>query len=89
LNRSSGFTYTNRLLDPDGLRKIVLRGAASAGKGKIIVKGKGANLRLPALPLGTPALVQLLRAGALTCWEDTFTAPRRNDAAGFDARSVP
>jgi CSLREA domain-containing protein len=86
---ASGFVYTDPLLEPNGIKKIVLMAGTSAGKARITVKGKGANLGLPALPLSIPVRMQLLRSGAPTCWEATFTAPRRNDAAGFDARSVP
>jgi CSLREA domain-containing protein len=85
---SSTLVYRDKLLDPDGLEKIVLKPGASAGKAKIAVNGKGANLALPALGLTTPVRVQLLRSMS-TCWEATFSAASRNDAEAFKARSDP
>jgi hypothetical protein len=38
-----------------------------AGKGKIKVKGKRGNLRMPGFPLVTPVRVQLLRRPTPTC----------------------
>jgi CSLREA domain-containing protein len=85
---SSGFVYTDPLLDPDGLQKITLKAGASAGKGKIKVKGKGANLLLP-LPLATPVRLQLLHASSSTCWEASFSTSTRNDGEAFRATSDP
>ena len=81
--------YTDKLLDPDGLQKITLKAGASAGKGKISVKGKGTNLPLPALPLTTPVRVQLLHASSSTCWEASFSTSTRNDNELFKATSDP
>jgi len=64
--------YRDRDRTPDGLDLIVPR-AGAVGKAKIIVKGKGENLRLPALPLSLPIRVQL-HAGTGTCWEATYSA---------------
>jgi CSLREA domain-containing protein len=86
---SSGFAYVDPFLDPDGLSKVLLRAGAAAGKGRIRVRGKGANLEMPAFPLVTPVRVQLLRRFTSTCWEATFSATSRNDAAAFTARSDP
>lgn len=80
--------YSDKLLDPDGLKKVVLKPGA-AGKAKIAVKGKGANLAMPALPLTTPVRVQVLRRGTPTCWEGTFDTADRNDVEVFKARSGP
>ena len=86
---SSGFSYTDKQLDPDGLRRVQLK-AGTAGKGKITVKGMGANLDMPIFPLTTPVRVQLLRRGVtLNCWEATFNTSTRNDAEVFKARSDP
>jgi CSLREA domain-containing protein len=86
---SSGFIYKDPLLDPDGLKKLVLTPGAAAGKAKIAVKGKGANLGL-SLPLGTPVRVQLVHTGgAATCWDATFSTSTRNVGGTFGARSDP
>ena len=89
---ASKFIYTDKLLDPDGLLKVVLKPGFAAGKAKITVKGKGPNLGLPALPLTTPVRVQILqRLGQFPrfCWEATFGTSTRNDAQRFSARSDP
>jgi CSLREA domain-containing protein len=86
---SSGFSYTDKQLDPDSLKKVVLK-EGPTGKAKITVKGAGANLDMPALPLAAPVLVQLVRLGAgPACWEATFSTSTRNDAEVFRARSDP
>ena len=85
---SSSLVYRDKLLDPDGLETVVLKPGASAGKAKITVKGKGANLALPGLSLTTPVRVQVLRSMS-TCWEATFSAASRNDSEVFKARSDP
>jgi hypothetical protein len=86
---SLGFVYNDALLDPDGLRKVVLRGGAAAGKARITVTGKGANLRMSPLPLALPVRVQLTRDLTTTCWDATFSTSSRNTTATFTARSDP
>jgi len=84
--------YTDKLLDPDGLLKVVLKPGPAAGKAKITVKGKGANLGMPALPLTTPVRMQILRHVGqfpIGCWDASFSASTRNDAEQFSARSDP
>ena len=84
--------YTDKLLDPDGLRKVVLKPGLTAGKAKITVKGKGPNLGMPALPLTTPVRMQILRrVGQFTqfCWDASFGTSTRNDGERFSARSDP
>ena len=84
--------YTDKLLDPDGLLKVVLKPGPAAGKAKITVKGKGANLGMPALPLTTPVRMQILRHVGqfpIGCWDASFSASTRNDAERFSARSDP
>jgi CSLREA domain-containing protein len=86
---SSGFAYDDPLLDPDGVRKVVLAGGAVAGRAKITLKAKGFGLGWHALPLAAPVRVQLLRNGAATCWDATFSQFARNDGEIFNARSDP
>jgi hypothetical protein len=61
--------------------------AGDAGKAKIIAKGKGEPLGVPALPLTGPVLVQLSAEGA-GCFEAGYAATDflRNDAALFKAK---
>ena len=86
---SSGFVYDDSLLDPDGLQKVVLKAGAAAGRARITVTGKGANLRLSTLPLTLPVRVQLTRDLTATCWEATFSTSSRNTAEFFTAGSDP
>ena len=53
----------------------------------LAVKGKGLNLAMPGLQLTTPVIAQLMRGGTNTCWEATYTVPRRNDQFQFKAKS--
>lgn len=86
----SGFVYSDPLLDPDGLRKVVLKPNVRAGKkAKIVVKGRGENLAFPDLPLASPVRVQLVRGFTPSCWEASFGTTKRNDAQVFRARSDP
>lgn len=72
-----------------GIQRILLKAGAEPGKAKIKVKGKGANLGMTALPLSSPARVQVLRRFTPMCWEATFGTPSRNDAEVFKAKSDP
>jgi hypothetical protein len=42
---------------------------------------------MPPLGLATPVTARLVQAGTPLCWEATFSAPVRNDAAVFKSRS--
>ncbi len=83
---STGFKYADNDGTPDGLTRMLLR-AGGPGRAKSAVTGKGANLHVPPLPLGTPVTVQLVRGDTGACWEATYSVPTRNDATGFKARS--
>jgi hypothetical protein len=81
---SRHFKYLNKDRTPDGLSTIVFR----IGKaGRIIVKGKGSNLAMPALPLTAPVAVQLWRTDGGPCWESTIPAPLVNSSIRFRGRS--
>ena len=75
---SKGYRYSDRDLTPGGLSKIVLKEGAT-GVAKIMVKGKGSLLGLPALPIPSsnlPLTVQLTASNG-ECWEATYTTPTR------------
>ena len=80
-----GFRYADGELTQDGLQKISL----TAGEGaKAGVKGRGARLAVPSLPLALPVKVQLERTDGAGCWESSFSgAPLHNGAGRFKARS--
>jgi cysteine-rich repeat protein len=82
---SSGFKYLDKENTPDGLNKIVLR-AGGDGGAKVVLKGKGEALSMPAMPVGVPVRVQL--SGGTTCWEATYSATgvRRNDDTLFKGK---
>ena len=82
----TGFRY-DTALGPDGLQRIVLA-AGAPRRAKIGVRGKGANLSMPPLPLGIPVRMQLLRSGSNTCWEARYSGTRiRNGGGRFKAKS--
>ncbi len=86
-----GFLYKDSGLDPEGIQKILLK-AGDAGKGKISVNGKGANLSLPG-PVGAGYLaadsqvaVQVIKSDGPQCWSVGFRDVSRNDQEQFKAR---
>jgi hypothetical protein len=84
-----GYKYTDREATPDGLTAVDLKPGID-GKAKIAVKGKGANLALPAMPLPLPLLVQLQRTGG-GCWEAEYDASglSRNDDKQLRVKAAP
>lgn len=66
------YTYQDKLLTPVGLSDVQLT-VGIAGKAQISVKGKGAFLQPPALPLTLPVTVQLMNTQTAACWGATFT----------------
>lgn len=81
-----GFTYANKALVPDGVQQLVLSDGAVAGKAKIVAKGKGVNVDMPALPLAAPVRVQL-KSTAGVCWEAEYSMPSKNEATQLKAKS--
>jgi hypothetical protein len=82
---TSGFSYIDHDLTPDGLGKLVLKSGAAA-RAKITARGKGDNLPMPTLSLTLPVTVQLVNDDG-TCWEATYSTARRNDATQFKAKA--
>jgi hypothetical protein len=77
-----GFKYKDKDLTPLGLQTIILKEGLEAGTAKILVKGKGVNLDMPAsFPLVQPVTVQLKNSSGV-CWEATYTAPALKNTAG-------
>jgi cysteine-rich repeat protein len=82
-----GFKYKDKDATPDGITNLTLK-EGEAGKAKIILKGKGANINLPTLPMTQPVLVQLRNSASSVCWEATFGAPpTKNDATQYKDKS--
>jgi uncharacterized delta-60 repeat protein len=80
----TGFVYADKELTPDGLQSLKLK-AGVAGKASIVLKGKGAALGLPAIPLVQPVTVQLRNSSGV-CWEATYSAPAKKNTAGPPAQ---
>ena len=83
---SSGFKYNDPTLGADGVRSVHLKSGAP-DRAKANLKGKGSGLAMPALGLDGPVTARLVRIGTGACWEATFSAPTRNDATTFKAKS--
>lgn len=86
---TSGWKYKDGSAGGDGVFKVTLKGG-SAGKSKLLLKAKGANLDLSALPLGLtgePLVTQLIRNDHPTCWEAVFPALAKDDGSQLKAKT--
>ena len=81
----SGLRYKDPTRTPGGAQVARLKPGVS-GKTKLKVKGKGANLAMPALGLSLPVVAQL-RTSSGACWGATFSTAIHNDTAIFKAKS--
>lgn len=84
-----GFKYKDREATPDGLGSLRLRSGES-GTAKVGVKGKGANLPLPGLPVPEPAKLRAqLQASNGECWEATYSPVGviKNEPGQFKGRA--
>jgi cysteine-rich repeat protein len=73
----TGFQFKDSTGSVAGAQRIKLRADTTDGKAKMFVKGKGAGLPDPTLPVADPDLpviVQLLNDSTTACWESTFGA---------------
>jgi cysteine-rich repeat protein len=88
---SAGYRYGDGSGARGGIRTITLKPGA-AGKAAVIVRGKGARLAVPGLPLAQdPAVTVQLRSTAGGCWGTAYTPPAsRSDASQFkDTHRAP
>jgi hypothetical protein len=89
---TKGFRYTDKGAAADGISKIILQ-SGSQGKAKLLIKGKGAELDAPAVPLAQDQTViaqikNNLLAGE--CWETRFSGPaNKNDDKLFKDKNDP
>jgi hypothetical protein len=83
---TTGYRFKDSTGTPNGLTKILLK-AGGPGRGKISLRGQGANLQTTATPFTTPVRMQYLRNGSSLCWDATYTTSTRNDTSGFKAKS--
>ncbi|HEY2386967.1 MAG TPA: hypothetical protein VGK30_08405 [Candidatus Binatia bacterium] len=83
---TTGYRYSDRDLTPAGVQQVQLK-AGIAGKAKIVLKGRGALLDLPDLPVTTlPLRVQMIGANG-ACFEATYSTTGRNEADQLKAKS--
>lgn len=85
---TKGYSYRSKTGQSGGITALKLTSGV-AGRAKVLVKAKGASLVLPALPLTSPVVVQLLIDDGLTteCWQTTYTAPfKKNEVDRFLAK---
>jgi hypothetical protein len=81
-----GYVYRDRFLSAGAVDTAVLI-SGTDGRSRVVVRGRGIPLNLPALPLSQqPAVrVQLLNDNA--CWESTYGTVIRNTTTEFRALS--
>lgn len=84
---SKGFRYLDPAAATDGVSRMLLR-PGNLQQGRINLDGRGAQLTLPALPIGLPLRVQVQGSNG-SCFEATFSAASvaRNDARQFRGRA--
>jgi predicted acyl esterase len=81
-----GFRFNDRDLSHGGIQKIILKDGID-GKAKILVKGRGAGLVLPALPIqALPVTVQVVNGNG-QCWEAVYSGTLRNQEDKFKAKA--
>lgn len=87
-----GFKYKNPAGNEDGI--VLAKLLSGAGKAKLLLKGKGSNLAVPATdPLFTQSAdvtVQLVRSAGGGCWESGFAPPAlKNTEKLFKDKILP
>ncbi|MFQ5666661.1 MAG: TolB family protein [Candidatus Binatia bacterium] len=81
-----GFQYRDRFGTADGIVRVRLAGG-SDGRAKIVIKGRGACLGVPALPLLQDTTVTVQLSNGTTCWEAQYSTNRSNEPERFKATS--
>jgi hypothetical protein len=84
---TKGFLFKDDSAVQDGMQKIVLKDSGP-NNAKILVKGEGAHLPDPVLPLALPVTVQLRNSDTGICWAGTYQLgnAKRNDVSHFKAK---
>jgi hypothetical protein len=84
-----GYQYKDKAGTVAGLQRVILKGSDN-DRAKIVVKGKGSDLPLPALPLAAPVRIQLMDGDSEICWESALDSGDfiANDTATFKAKSA-
>jgi hypothetical protein len=83
-----GYKYKDPNGSAAGVRNVLLKSGES-GKAKIIVKGKGGGLDMPALPLDQDPAVRVQLSNGSLCWEAVYPGgAMRSDDRQFKDRPV-
>ncbi|MBI3784724.1 MAG: hypothetical protein HY270_15130 [Deltaproteobacteria bacterium] len=93
---STGYVYVDRDLTPNGLLRVALKAEVPGkSKAKIVVRGKGPNLPMPA-PAGstlllqdTNVVVQLVKSDGGVCWESVYPAAAKKSALAVFKDTLP
>jgi hypothetical protein len=71
---SKSFRFKDHTAAQFGLKRIVLRAGAPA-LADLVVRARGPNVPLPALPLTEPVVVQLVKSDGSGCWQSDYSSP--------------
>lgn len=85
-----GFSYKDSTAYPEGISKVLLKGSETAGKSKVLVKGRGAYLPDPALTnLPLPVTAQVINPDTGVCVEAVFDSGdvKKNTSSLFKAKT--
>ncbi len=83
---TTGFVYSNKAGTPAGVQRVRLKAGAVPGVASVTVRGLGALLPIPTLPIPNgPKVTVQLRTSAGACWEADYSSALRNDAVRFRA----
>jgi tetratricopeptide (TPR) repeat protein len=75
-----GFRYTNGAAAIAGIEVVKIK--LGTGTATLLrVKGRGAGLAMPTLPVTLPVMAQLENLDHGACWETVFTTAKKNEAA--------
>ncbi|MCC6765351.1 MAG: trypsin-like serine protease [Deltaproteobacteria bacterium] len=83
---SRGFRFHNATLSTGGIQSVALT-EGLAGRSSVHVRGKGAPLALPTLPLAKQPSVTVQLLNDTACWTSTHTIATTNNLAKFRAKS--
>jgi hypothetical protein len=84
---TTGFQYGDKAATPLGLTQVKIK-AGLAGKAQATIKGKGASLIFPDLPVSVPLRAQLI-AGTGVCWEALHSVVVKSDATQLKVKDAP
>jgi hypothetical protein len=80
-----GFQYRDKALTRFGIQKIKIRTGTPSLGAYVQVKGKGAGIGNPTLPVTTPITAQFVNVDNGKCWSSQFTTTRTNESSRVTA----